>query len=249
LSNDRRLKGSMLIAPDDVAGSVAEIERTGDHPDIVQVLMPASCSRLYGDPVFWPIYEAAADRGLPVAIHPTGGTVIPPTASGWPSTYLEAHTMIATTYLNHMISLVAQGAFEAIPRFRFVFVEGGVSVFAPMLWRLEKNWKGVRAEVPWMRHSPREYLEDHLRFSTQPIDEPGDARLLRMMFDDLRADRSLLYASDWPHWDFDDPEAALRPLEEPMRERILAGNALDLYGKLTDRVSIGESERRPGLTT
>ena len=232
LPHDPRLKGSMLIAPLDVPGSVAEIERVGDHPDVVQVLMPASAPRLYGDPSFWPIYAAAAAKGLPVAIHPTGGSVTPPTSAGWPSTYLESHTMIATTYLNHMISLVAQGAFEEIPRFRFVFVEGGVATFAPMLWRMEKNWKAVRAEVPWMTRSPREYLLEHLRFSTQPIDEPGDVELLRRIFTDLRAERSLLFASDWPHWDFDDPEAALRPLAPDLRERVLWGNALDTYPKL-----------------
>ena len=232
LPHDRRLKGSMFVAPLDVSGSVAEIERFGDHPSVVQVLMPASAPRLYGDPVLWPIYEAATGKGLPIAIHPTGGSLTPPTSAGWPSTYLESHTMIATTYMNHMVSLVAQGAFEAIPGFRFVFVEGGVATFAPMLWRMEKNWKAVRAEVPWMTRSPRAYLDDHLRFSTQPIDEPGDPELLRRIFADLRAERSLLYASDWPHWDFDDPEAALLPLPAPVRERILGGNALDLYGKL-----------------
>jgi uncharacterized protein len=157
--------------------------------------------------------------------------------------------MIATTYLNHMIGLVAQGVLDAIPSFRFVFVEVGVAVFAPMPWRLEQSWRVVRAEVPWMRHSPREYLEDHLRVSTEPIDEPGDPRLLRLLFEDLRAERSLLYASDWPHWDFDDSEAALRPLAEPMRQRVLAGNALDLYTKPAHGVCDDTSVRRSGAPT
>lgn len=230
LPYDRRLKGSMLIAPQDVPASVAEIERVGDHPDIVQVLMSATSPRLYGDRFYWPIYQAAAERGLPVAIHPTGGTTYPPTASGWPTTYLEAHTMIATLYLNHMVSLLCQGVFEEIPELIFVFVEGGVTTFAPMLWRLEKTWKGVRAEVPWLTRSPREYLATNLRFSTQPIEEPSDRKLLEALFRDLQGERTLMYASDWPHWDFDDPEAALRPLSAEMRARVLAGTARQTYG-------------------
>ena len=230
LTHDPRLMGSMVVAPDDAAGSVREIERVAGHPSVVQVIMAASAPRLYGDRNYWPIYEAAARRHLPVAVHPTGGTTLPPTASGWPTTYLAAHSVIATVYLNHMVSLVCSGVFEEFPDLSFVFVEGGVVGFAPMLWRLEKNWKGVRAEVPWMTRSPREYLDGNLRFSTQPIEEPTDHELLRRLFADLRGEKSILYASDWPHWDFDDPEAALRPLPEPMRSRILGWNAIELYG-------------------
>jgi uncharacterized protein len=69
LQHDPRFKGSMLIAPNDVAGSVAEIRRLGRHPDVVQVKMPASCARLYGDPALWPIYEAPAEHQRPVAVH------------------------------------------------------------------------------------------------------------------------------------------------------------------------------------
>jgi predicted TIM-barrel fold metal-dependent hydrolase len=208
---------------------VREIERLGSHPDIVQVILSASSPRLYGDRSYWPIYEAAASLGLPVAIHPTGGTSLPPTAQGWPSTYLEAHTMIATTYLNHLVSLVCQGVFEAFPNFKFVFVEGGVCTFVPLLWRLEKNWKAVRAEVPWLSRSPREYLPSNLRFSTQPIEEPDDQQLLYKLFLELEGEHTLLYASDWPHWDFDDPEVALRTLPETMRQRIYGENARELY--------------------
>lgn len=230
LAHDARFRGSLMIAPLDVAASVREIERVGRQPGMVQVIMPSSSTRLFGDRHFWPIYEAAAALGLPVAIHPTGGTHLPPSAAGWPTTYLEAHTMIATEYLNHMISLASQGVFEQVPQFRFVFVEGGVATFAPMLWRLEKNWKAVRAEVPWLTRSPREYLEENFRFTTQPVEEPEDPELLRRIFRDLRGDRSILFASDWPHWDFDDPEVALRPLPPEMLQRIMGENAVELYG-------------------
>lgn len=230
LSFDPRLKGSIVVSQRDMGAAVAEVERVGGHPDVVQVILPSNSDRFYGDPFFWPLYEAATDHGLPVAIHPSGFTTHPPSAMGWPTTYLEAHTMIATAYLDHMISLASQGAFEAVPGLQFVFVEGGVCTFAPMLWRLEKNWKAVRAEVPWLTRSPREYLDHAFRFTTQPIDEPEDPKLLRRIFDDLRADKSVMFASDWPHWDFDDPEAALRPLSPAMRERVLGANAAELYG-------------------
>jgi predicted TIM-barrel fold metal-dependent hydrolase len=39
-----------------------------------------------------------------------------------------------------------------------------------------------------------------------------------------------LFASDYPHWDFDDPLVALPPaLDEGRRANIFAGNARALY--------------------
>ena len=41
----------------------------------------------------------------------------------------------------------------------------------------------------------------------------------------------VLFASDYPHWDFDDPAKALPiPLSREARERFFLQNALDLYG-------------------
>jgi predicted TIM-barrel fold metal-dependent hydrolase len=40
----------------------------------------------------------------------------------------------------------------------------------------------------------------------------------------------LLFSSDYPHWDFDDPRFAFRtPLTEPERRKIFNGNARALY--------------------
>ena len=37
-----------------------------------------------------------------------------------------------------------------------------------------------------------------------------------------------MFASDYPHWDFDDPR--LLRLPPPWRERVMDGNARALYG-------------------
>ena len=46
-----------------------------------------------------------------------------------------------------------------------------------------------------------------------------------------------MFATDYPHYDFDDPTRALPPLTPASRERIMWRNAAELYGL---------PEQRPG---
>jgi predicted TIM-barrel fold metal-dependent hydrolase len=59
--------------PDDVARVAAEIRRVATLPGMVSVFMrpnPAVDWRPFNDPVYDPIWQAAADTGLPIALHP-----------------------------------------------------------------------------------------------------------------------------------------------------------------------------------
>ena len=46
----------------------------------------------------------------------------------------------------------------------------------------------------------------------------------------MRADRVLMFASDYPHWDFDSPIAAFPKVPQALGERIFWRNAQELYG-------------------
>lgn len=229
--DDPRLYGSMMIAPQDVERSVEEIHRIGDHPKIVQVLMSSASPMLYGKRYFWPIYKAAAEKGLPVAIHPgkEGSGITVPTASGYPSYYIEWHTMLVTSYINHLVSLVCEGVFVEIPKLTFVMIEGGVSWVAPISWRLDKNFKALRSEVPWLEELPSEYIKRHVRFTTQPIEEPDDEKLLLRLFEEIDAGQTVMLATDYPHWDFDDPFQVMRGFPDDLKRRIYYETAAELY--------------------
>ena len=57
-------------------------------------------------------------------------------------------------------------------------------------------------------------------------------KLLEAAFEAMDAPSRLLYASDWPHWDFDLPTviADLPFLDEPAKRNILGYNAARLFG-------------------
>ena len=44
------------------------------------------------------------------------------------------------------------------------------------------------------------------------------------------ADEIFVFASDYPHWDWDEPSGFLKGEDEKLRARIFGGNARDMYG-------------------
>ena len=119
--------------------------------------------------------------------------------------------------------------FERFPRLKVVIVEGGFAWLPALSWRLDKLYERMRSEVPHLKRRPSEYIREHIWVTTQPMEEPQDAGQLWDVIEWIGADR-LLFASDYPHWDFDDPFRAFPAgLPRQRQEQILAGNARDVY--------------------
>jgi predicted TIM-barrel fold metal-dependent hydrolase len=102
------------------------------------------------------------------------------------------------------------------------------------MWRLDKNWKGLRREIPWTIQPPSEYIRQFVRFTTQPVDAPSSPKHVQQIIDQLGSDDLLLYATDYPHWhaDEDEPvEQAGLPVQlSPERTaKILSENARAWY--------------------
>ena len=230
LPRDPRLKASLVVAPQDPAGAAEEIRRLGDHPDIVQVLVSTGSQRPYGDPFYHPIWEAAAEVGLPIAAHlgGQGGVNANPTGCGPPTFFWETHALLCETGMGHIGSLIAQGVFEKFPNLKFVLIECGVAWLGPILWRLDADYKALRKETPWLRRLPSEYAAEHIRLTTQPLEQPAHERHLWAALEAIDGEKTLLFASDYPHWDFDDPATVRLP--NGWRERVLSENAREVYG-------------------
>ena len=229
---DDRYLGSICVNMHDPLVAAKEIRRWNDNPRMCQVVVSGEALRLYGDRSFHPIYEALNEVGKPICLHPgSEGSYGSSTPVGRPTTYFEWHSGISLTFQAHLISLICEGVFEKFPKLKFVFCESGYSWLAGVMWRTEKNFKALRTATPWLKRLPSEYIFEHCRWTSQPLEEPANPDHLLQMFDMLKADRTLCFATDFPHWDFDDPNRAFpRKMSDHLKRRIFYDNAAELYG-------------------
>ena len=235
LDRDPRLRASIVIPTQNTEYAVDEIERCAKDQRFVQILVLAMQEVPLGRRSLWPIYAAAERHGLPLGIH-AGSTFRHSTTSlGWPSYYIEDYAAHGQAFQSQVASLVCEGVFAKYPGLKVVLLESGVTWLPGFLWRFSKFWRGVRSEVPWVDRSPAEIVRDHVRLTIQPFDGPADPDQVERVIEHLRSDAMLLYASDYPHWQFDGDETIPAGIPAGLHRKILVENPLATY----DRVGSG----------
>ncbi|MCE2393710.1 amidohydrolase family protein, partial [Candidatus Poribacteria bacterium] len=201
---DSRFKASIAIAPTDPQQAAEEIHRLGEHPSVFQVIMPAGARMPFGNRFYHPIYEAAQEHGLPMCVHfgaEGSGIANAPTAAGYPSYYLEMRMARPQIAMAHTVSLICEGVFEKFPDFRFLFIEHDTFWLPGLMWHMDADWKSTRDYTPWVKKLPSEYIRQHIRFGSQPMEQPPTRADRNKFLEWLHADEILVYASDYPHWD------------------------------------------------
>ncbi|KOY81382.1 amidohydrolase [Lysinibacillus macroides] len=226
-----RFKGSILVNPQDPIAAAKEIERCANHPHMVQVMVDSGSRAPFGHRQFYPIYEMCEKYDLPFALHPgTDGVGINDSNTlGYPASFIEYHTLLCTGYMSHLVSFITEGVFERFPRLKVVLVEGGVSWIPPVLWRLDAEYKALREEVPWMKKRPFEYFTENVRVTTQPLEVPDNKQHMWTMLEALDAQNTLMFSSDYSHWDFDAPDYIMRSIPKHLIDPVFSETARRLY--------------------
>ena len=237
LDREPRLRASIVVAPQNPEFAVEEIERRAADPRFVQVLLPVSDEMPLGRRPYWPIYAAAARHGLPVALHAGSSFKHPTTSVGWSSTVTEDYVAQAQGFQSALTSLVCEGVFEKIPELRVVLLESGVTWLPAHLWRMNKSWRGLRMEVPWLDRTPASIVRDHVRLTMQPFDAPPEAAIVQRVVEQIGSDRVLLFATDWPHWQFDGEDVLPPGLSPALARRIMVDNPRETFVRLKETVA------------
>lgn len=230
VADEPRLHPGIVVPQENPEAAVKEIDERAQDPRFKQVIISPRSAEPLGRRRYWPIYEAAARHNLPVGWHPaavTGGA--PSTGGGWPTYYFQEHYTFGTSIQGNLVSCIFEGLFERFPNLRIVSIEAGFTWVPAIGWRMDQAFERMHKEVPHLKRRPSEYLKDHFWFATQPIEEPDVPSHLAEIIELIGWDK-LLFSTDYPHWDFDDPRQAFKiKLDNDQRRMIFRDNAVGLY--------------------
>jgi predicted TIM-barrel fold metal-dependent hydrolase len=205
------------------------IEEFGEDPSVIGFLITAARFQTLSENRFMKVFAALEERGMPIAFH-SG-----PSWSGQEfetlNRFLSVHALgFPFNAMLHLTNLVVNGIPERFPGLRFVFMECGVTWLPFIASRLDTEYLMRPSEAPLLKRLPSEYIREFFHTS-QPLEYTSD-QIMETTFEVIDARNQLLYASDYPHQDFDPPTqiADLRCAPPETRTRILGQNAAELFG-------------------
>jgi uncharacterized protein len=178
---------------------------------------------------YMPLFKLLEEKNMPLAFH---------TVSFWMerpfqqlNKFMSAHALGFPFYnMIQMTNLVVNGIPERFPNLKFVFIEAGLTWIPFVMSRLDHDYLQRSSEAPLLKKKPSEYIRDFY-FTTQPLDHYDDPKHLAAIFDMIDGENKLLFATDYPHQDFNTPGQIydLPFLSEEGKRKILGENALKLW--------------------
>ncbi len=232
LSVEPRLSASIVVSLHNPGDAVEEIEHRAADRRFVQVIVLAQGEMPLGRRAYWPVWAACEKAGLPVCVHPGSMFRHAPTQSGFPSTLLEDYIGHSQAFGSQLASLVAEGVFAKYPALRVVLAESGVSWLPSLMWRVGKDWRGLRGEVPWVDQIPAEIIREHVRLTLTPLDLPAGKVSLEQLCEQLGSDRLVLFSTDYPHHQFEGDAVLPSGISPTLRRKILIDNPRETYGRM-----------------
>jgi predicted TIM-barrel fold metal-dependent hydrolase len=217
----------------DARAAARELERAVRDGCRGAFIMPFTWSRLpHGHPDHDPLFAAAQDLGVPLAIHP--GFEPPAIASVRFTLQRKLRLLASATAgdgVRHAFTTFFDfGVFDRFPGLRLVVLESGAGWIGYWLDRLDAVYEAtfIGERVP-LREKPSHYFKTRCFISADP-----DERTIPALCDLLGADR-FFWASDYPHADHTasymrEVEELAGLLDEPARRRFLGENVRELYG-------------------
>ena len=231
-----RFRGTIRVNPRDVEGAVREIARWKDHPRIVQIGLPLQAEEPYGRPHFRPLWRAASEAGLPIAIRIEMGVGIthPPTPNGTTRTYSHLAAYQPMSFVYHLLNMIAEGVFEEFPDLKIIWGDGGSDMLTPFLWRMDTFGRPHLEQTPWAPKIPSAYIPDSVFFLTSLLDGAGDDEYASEWLSMTGKEDLLLFGSSYPSWQTMTKADLPDGWTSEQRTKVLGGNAAKLFGLPVD---------------
>ena len=229
-----RLKGVILASARDVKTSVAEIERAAREAWPLAVFVYAPYQFPFDHPDLEPIWKAAADHDLAIALHTF--TVMPPYAPGvldsWDNLWLQRSAAHPWCGQRNMASIIGAGIMDRYPNIRVGTLEAGHGWLPAWVKRLEEHTKLCPEALPHLQHTIRDYVTGGRYFQSVEVSEGG---AITQSVLDLLGSEILMFGSDYPHGESWFPVSVDAVfdwnLKEADMQKLLWDNAVRYYGR------------------
>ena len=232
-----RLKGVILISVRDIEKSLTELHRCAKESWPLAIFVYAPYQFPLDHPSLEPVWKAAADYDLSVALHTF--TVMPPYAPGglesWDNLWLQRSAAHYWCGQRNMAAIIGAGIMDRYPAIRVGTLEAGHGWLPSWVSRLEEHTKLCPEALPQLRQTIHDYVTGGRYFQSIEVSEGG--AITRSVID-LLGPNILMFGSDYPHGESWFPVAVETVLgwslkEEDLR-KLLWDNPVRFYRRYSE---------------
>jgi predicted TIM-barrel fold metal-dependent hydrolase len=230
LAVEPRIKSMLYLPFNDPEACYRMVKEFGGKPGVSGFMVTTVRYKPVHDNVYMKTYRAIEELGVPLAFH---------AGYNWndrnyetANKFIVVHALGFTFYnIVNICNWVVNGLNERFPKLKVIWLESGLAWLPFVMQRLDNEYMMRSSECPALKKKPSEYIRD-MYYGCQPMELTSNSEMLEQTFKFINAETQLLYASDYPHWDFDLPNVIydLPFLNEAQKRQILGGNAMKLFG-------------------
>ncbi len=228
LPHEPRMKAMLYLPFNTPEAAEATVKRFLGAPGVVGFLVTSTRYQPVHANEYMRLYAMLEEAGMPIGFH---------AHHNWHNEYtrhlnrfVSMHAIsFVLSNLIHLTNWVINGLPVRFPQLKVLWIESGLAWLPFLMQRLDHEYLMRVSEAPLLKRLPSEYMAE-MYYTMQPM-EATNLKLLEGTFEAIRADTQLLYASDWPHWDFDVPAKVfdLPFLDERAKRNILGLNAARVF--------------------
>lgn len=228
LPGEPRVKSMIYLPFCEGDAALRAVEEFAEKPGVVGFMVTSVRHKPVHHNQYMKVYAAIQERGMPLGFHAG-----PTWEDEWTrqlDRFIGVHAIsFVLCNMVHLTNWVLHGLPERFPNLPVMWIESGLAWVPFMMQRLDNEYFMRTSEAPLLKRPPSSYIRE-MFYTCQPM-ERRDMKLLQSTFEAINAETQLLYASDWPHWDFDSPSVIydLPFLDEAAKRNILGLSADRLF--------------------
>lgn len=230
LSGDDRIKTLAYLPFNTPEEACRTVKETADKKGVIGFCVTSTRNKPVHHNDYMRLYRMIEETGKPLAFH--AGYHWQDQSLATVNRFLGMHALgFVWCNMVHMTNWILNGLPERFSKLNTIWVESGLAWVPFLQQRLDDQYLMRPSEAPMLKRLPSEYMNTNCFYTTQPL-EVTHPKALQSTLEMIKAETQLLFASDWPHFDFDLPQMItdLPYLTEQAKRNILGLNAARIFG-------------------